>query len=447
MFKNQNPHQFKKWKENLKSHDLFSTFGRVTQVVGNVIEITLTHLPLGARVKIFDPQKGVSVDGEIVGFKKERGLVIPYQSPLGVSADCLVECVELDQKINVGDHFIGRIIDAYGNPLTGDPFPPNTVSESWPIIRAPLNPMLRKRVRNIFDTGIRSLNGLLTFGEGQRMGIMAGSGVGKSVLLGMISKYSSSDINIIALIGERGREVREFIEENLGEEGLKKSIVVVSTGDDSPLSRIRAAHVATALSEYYRERGKKVLLLMDSLTRIAMAQREIGLSVGEPPTTKGYTPSVFSLLPKLLERAGNSNSEGSLTAIYTVLVEGDDFQEPICDHARGILDGHILLSRKLAQKNHFPAIDILASASRVMIDISSKDHLELVSKLRDLLAEYEKNEDLINIGAYHPGTNKKLDQAIQLLPKIETYLKQNRSLHSNFSESFLDLQNLFLGLE
>jgi flagellum-specific ATP synthase len=271
---------------------------------------------------------------------------------------------------------------------------------------------------------------------------MAGSGVGKSVLMGMISRYSDAEINVIALIGERGREVREFLEENLGQEGMKKSVVVVSTGDQSPLSRVRAAHVGTAIAEYFREKGRRVLLLMDSLTRVAMAQREIGLSVGEPPTTKGYTPSVFSLLPKLLERAGNSNSKGSLTGIYTVLVEGDDFNDPVSDAARSILDGHVNLSRSLAERNHFPAIDILSSASRVMLDIADEKQLKAVAILRDLLAEFQKNEDLIHIGAYNPGLNPKLDKAMKLLPKIELFLKQDRMVVCNFSNSLNAMYDL-----
>ncbi|APJ03426.1 FliI/YscN family ATPase [Silvanigrella aquatica] len=434
MFSNHAISRLKKQRENPSINNLHEKFGKVVQVVGTVIEVTLSDVPLGALVRIFNRERTFSIEGEVVGFRKEKSLVIPFSDPVGVCANSLVQCIDREQKIMVGDHLIGRIIDGYGRPMIGEEFGSHQ-GIPYSIVRDPLNPLMRRRIKNHFDTGVRSINALLSFGEGQRVGIMAGSGVGKSVLMGMISRFSDADVNVIALIGERGREVREFLEENLGDEGLKKSVVVVSTGDQSPLSRVRAAHVGTAIAEYFREQGKKVLLMMDSLTRVAMAQREIGLSVGEPPTTKGYTPSVFSLLPKLLERAGNSNSKGSLTGIYTVLVEGDDFNDPISDSARSILDGHINLSRSLAERNHFPAIDILSSASRVMLDITTESHLKEVGVLRDLLAEYQKNEDLISIGAYNPGMNQKLDRVMKILPKIESFLKQDRSLVCNFSDS------------
>lgn len=441
MFSNQALSKLKKQRETQHSQSAFEKYGKVVQIVGTVIEVTLADAPLGALVRIFNREKTFSIEGEIVGFRKEKSLVVPFSDPTGVCANSLVQCIEREQKIMVGDHLIGRIIDGYGRPMIGDKFSEHQ-GVPYSIVREPLNPLVRRRISNHFDTGIRSINGLLSFGEGQRIGIMAGSGVGKSVLMGMISRYSDAEVNVIALIGERGREVREFLEENLGPDGMKKSVVVVSTGDQSPLSRVRAAHVGTAIAEYFREQGKRVLLLMDSLTRVAMAQREIGLSVGEPPTTKGYTPSVFSLLPKLLERAGNSKSKGSLTGIYTVLVEGDDFNDPVSDSARSILDGHINLSRSLAEKNHFPAIDILSSASRVMIDIATEKQLKDVSLLRDLLSEFQKNEDLINIGAYNPGMNPKLDKAMKLLPKIESFLKQDRSLNCNYDDSIHLLHEL-----
>lgn len=422
---------------------MYEQLGRVVQVVGTVIEVTLHDIPLGSFVRIFNKEKTYSIEGEVVGFKKDKALVIPFQNPVGVCADSYVQCIEREQKIHVGDFLIGKVIDAYGRPLDGSEMQFNEEESTyWSIVRDPINPMTRRRIDHPFDVGVKSINALLTIGEGQRMGIMSGSGVGKSVLMGMISRYSESDVNVIALIGERGREVREFLEENLGEEGLKKSVVVVSTGDQSPLCRVRAAHVGTAIAEYFREKGKKVLLMMDSLSRVAMAQREIGLSVGEPPTTKGYTPSVFSLLPKLLERAGNSDSVGSLTGIYTVLVEGDDFNDPVCDSVRSILDGHIHLSRFLAQRNHFPAIDVLASTSRVMIDIADRKQLLAASKLRDLMAEYAKNEDIITIGSYSPGMNQKLDRAMSLMPEIERFLRQDRFEHSSFLNSLEQFYHL-----
>lgn len=441
MFSNQALLKLKKQREIQNPQNTYEKFGKVVQIVGTVIEVTLSDVPLGALVRIFNRERTFSIEGEVVGFRKEKSLVVPFSDPVGVCANSLVQCIEREQKIMVGDHLIGRVIDGYGRPMVGENFGMNQ-GIPYPIVREPLNPLIRRRISHHFDTGIRSINALLSFGEGQRVGIMAGSGVGKSVLMGMISRYSDAEINVIALIGERGREVREFLEENLGSEGMKKSVVVVSTGDQSPLSRVRAAHVGTAIAEYFREQGKKVLLLMDSLTRVAMAQREIGLSVGEPPTTKGYTPSVFSLLPKLLERAGNSRSKGSLTGIYTVLVEGDDFNDPVSDSARSILDGHINLSRSLAERNHFPAIDVLSSASRVMLDITTEKHLKEVGILKDLLAEFQKNEDLIKIGAYNSGMNPKLDKAMNLLPRIEAFLKQDRMVVCNFNDSLNSLHEL-----
>ncbi len=408
--------------------------GKVMEVVGTVVEASLPGAPLGALVRIFDHKKTYSIDGEVVGFRRDRALIIPFSDPTGVCANALVQCVEREPKIRVGAHLIGRIVDPYLRPMTGQPIPA-LAGVPWSIVREPLNPLLRRRIDAPLDLGVRAMNTLLTCGEGQRIGIMAGSGVGKSVLLGMIARYTQADLNVIALIGERGREVREFLEENLGAEGLARSVVVVSTGDQSPLARIRAAHVATAIADYFRQGGKKVLLMMDSLTRVAMAQREIGLAVGEPPTTKGYTPSVFSMLPRLLEQAGNSDSDGSVTGIYTVLVDGDDFNDPVTDAARSILDGHVNLSRQLAARNHFPAIDILTSASRVMVDITDDRHQRSAGQIREWMATYQKNEDLISIGAYNQGSNPKIDQAIHMQARIEKFLRQGRNEVSNFGES------------
>jgi flagellum-specific ATP synthase len=408
--------------------------GKVMEVVGTVVEASLPGAPLGALVRIFDHKKTYSIDGEVVGFRRDRALIIPFSDPTGVCANALVQCVEREPKIRVGAHLIGRIVDPYLRPMTGQPIPA-LAGVPWSIVREPLNPLLRRRIDAPLDLGVRAMNTLLTCGEGQRIGIMAGSGVGKSVLLGMIARYTQADLNVIALIGERGREVREFLEENLGADGLARSVVVVSTGDQSPLARIRAAHVATAIADYFRQGGKKVLLMMDSLTRVAMAQREIGLAVGEPPTTKGYTPSVFSMLPRLLEQAGNSDSDGSVTGIYTVLVDGDDFNDPVTDAARSILDGHVNLSRQLAARNHFPAIDILTSASRVMVDITDDRHQRSAGQIREWMATYQKNEDLISIGAYNQGSNPKIDQAIHMQARIEKFLRQGRNEVSNFGES------------
>lgn len=413
--------------------------GKVLEVVGTVVEAALPGAPLGALVRIFDHRKTYSIDGEVVGFRRDRALIIPFSDPTGVCANALVQCVEREPKIRVGTHLIGRIVDPYLRPLVGQVIPA-MAGVPWSIVREPLNPLLRRRIDAPLDLGVRAMNTLLTCGEGQRIGIMAGSGVGKSVLLGMIARYTQADLNVIALIGERGREVREFLEENLGADGLARSVVVVSTGDQSPLARIRAAHVATAIADYFRSGGKKVLLMMDSLTRVAMAQREIGLAVGEPPTTKGYTPSVFSLLPRLLEQAGNSETDGSVTGIYTVLVDGDDFNDPVTDAARSILDGHVNLSRQLAARNHFPAIDILTSASRVMVDITDERHQKAAGLIREWLAIYQKNEDLISIGAYNQGANPKIDKAIQMQSRIEEFLRQGRNENSMFQ---LSKQQLF----
>jgi flagellum-specific ATP synthase len=412
----------------------FEKLGKVTQIVGTVIEATLPSAPLGALVRIFDGNAGLSVEGEVVGFRQDKALIIPFSDATGVCVDAHVQCLEREPKIRVGEHLIGRVVDAYLRPMAGPAFP-QSIGHSWAISREPLNPLTRRRIREPLDLGVRALNAMLSCGEGQRIGIMAGSGVGKSVLMGMMARYTEADLNVIALIGERGREVREFIEESLGEEGLRRSVVVVSTGDQSPLARVRAAGVATAVAEHFRECGKKVLLMMDSLTRVAMAQREIGLAVGEPPTTKGYTPSVFSLLPRLLERAGNSHTEGSLTGIYTVLVDGDDFNDPISDAARSILDGHVNLSRTLAARNHFPAIEVLTSASRVMIDITDEEHRRAAGFLRDMMAEIAKNEDLVSIGAYVRGTNPKLDRALEMRNYIEQFLRQDRHEVCTFSDS------------
>jgi flagellum-specific ATP synthase len=324
--------------------------------------------------------------------------------------------------MGVGPALLGRVIDGLGVPI--DDKGPVVVEEDYPIYAQPLNPMKRIPIRKPLDLGIRSINGLLTCGEGQRVGIMAGSGVGKSTLLGMIARYTEADISVIALIGERGRELRDFIEKDLQAEGLKKSVVVVATSDQPPLVRMRGAYIATAIAEYFQSQGKKVLLMMDSATRFAMAMREVGLAIGEPPTTRGYTPSVFAALPRLLERTGNFSS-GSITGLYTVLVEGDDFNEPVTDAMRGILDGHILLSRDLAARNQYPPVDVLSSNSRVMSDVTEEEQRTLAGKFKELMATYKQAEDLINIGAYKPGSNPKIDQALSRIEQMNAYLKQD----------------------
>jgi len=335
---------------------------------------------------------------------------------------------------------IGRILDGNGQPIDGKGAIPFGVE--YPMMGSPLNPLERRRLRESLDVGVRALNGLLSFAKGQRLGILSGTGVGKSVLMGMIARNTNADVNVIAFIGERGREVKEFIDENLGEEGLKRSVVIAAASDEPPLVRLRGAYIATTIAEYFRDQGNDVMLLMDSVTRFALAQREIGLSVGEPPTTRGFTPSVFSLLPKLLERAGTSSSKGSITGLYTVLVEGDDLNEPISDAVRAILDGHIVLSRELASHNHYPAIDVLNSVSRLMIDVVSKEHYDLAMKFKDILATYKSAEDLINIGAYTRGSNPKIDRAIQKYDLMVPYLKQGIFEGIDWRTSMNELKNI-----
>lgn len=409
-----------KYRAAIESAKPIRLHGKVTQVVGLVIEGYCPDTSVGAICEIW-PQEGEPILAEVVGFRNSKTLLMPLGEVRGVGLDSLITVRRDKASMGVGPRLLGRVIDGLGNPIDGKGA--LRVEDEYPIYAAPVNPMTRPPIRKPLDLGIRSINGLLTCGQGQRVGIMAGSGVGKSTLLGMIARYTEADVNVIALIGERGRELREFIEKDLQEEGLKKSIVVVATSDQPPLVRMRGAYIATTIAEYFQKQGKKVLLMMDSATRFAMAMREVGLAIGEPPTTKGYTPSVFAALPKLLERAGNF-PEGNITGLYTVLVEGDDFNEPISDAMRSILDGHIILSRSLAARNVYPPIDILASASRVMNDVTIKDHQELAGKFKEALATYRQSEDLINIGAYKSGSNPGIDYALSKYDWMMNYLKQ-----------------------
>ncbi len=418
--------------------------GKVTDVVGTVVEAHLPSSRLGTIVNI--SVKGqADVLAEVVGFRDDKALLLPYGNLSGISPGCAVSGRRTEDRITVGDHLLGRVVDPMMNVMVGDvpePIRPLVV----PVERDAPNPLLRGRVENKLSLGIRAMDSLLTFGEGQRVGIMAGSGVGKSVLMGMIARGSSADVNVIGLIGERGREVREFIERDLGAEGLKRSVVVCSTSDQSPLMRIRAAKAVTAVAEAFSAQGKRVLLMMDSLTRVAMAQREIGLAIGEPPTTKGYPPSVFSLLPRLLERCGPQIAgKGSISGLYTVLVDGDDFNDPIPDAVRAILDGHVNLSRSLAAKSHFPAIEVSTSISRVMHDVVDPEHWQLASTLRMLMGVYQENYDYIQIGSYQQGTNPTLDAAIKLMPAIETFLKQGITEKSTMEKAMEGMKKIFQG--
>jgi flagellum-specific ATP synthase len=362
----------------------------------------------------------------------------------GIKLGSRVLPVSKKVSVRVSPSLVGRVINDTGDPLDGKGPVRGT---DYPLFSTTPNPLKRQRISQAIDLGIRAINGLLTCGKGQRIGIMSGSGVGKSILLGMIARYSEASINVIGLIGERGREVREFIEKDLGEDGIKKSIVVVSTSEQPPLAKVRGALAVTAIAEYFRSKGENVLLLMDSLTRVAQAQREIGLAIGEPPTSKGYTPSVFALLPKLLERVGTSEESGSITGIYTVLVEGDDLSEPIADAARAVLDGHIVLSRELATENHYPSIDIIQSISRVMPDIVDMRHQEYASKFIEILATYKKFEDLINLGAYKDGANQKVDYALKMMDRLKKYLRQDISERCDIADSIQDLYLTFEEIE
>lgn len=413
--------------------------GKVTQVVGLVIEGYCPDTSIGAICEI-RPRIGEPIPAEVVGFRNNKALLMPLGDLRGVGLDSLITVRRGKASMGVGPQMLGRVIDGLGNPI--DDKGVLRTEEEYPIYASPVNPMSRPPIRKPLDLGIRSINGLLTCGQGQRVGIMAGSGVGKSTLLGMIARYTEADVNVIALIGERGRELREFIEKDLQTQGLAKSVVVVATSDQPPLVRMRGAYIATTIAEYFQKKGKKVLLMMDSATRFAMAMREVGLAIGEPPTTKGYTPSVFAALPKLLERSGNF-PEGSITGLYTVLVEGDDFNEPISDAMRSILDGHIVLSRDLAARNIYPPIDVLASASRVMSDVTSDEQRKLAGKFKETMATYRQSEDLINIGAYKSGSNNGIDYAILKNEGMLSYLKQAVHDPVTLHQSVADLKSLF----
>ena len=397
--------------------------GKVTQVIGLVIESKGPVVSVGELCYIHSHTEGVPpVPAEVVGFREGYVMLMPVGEMQGIGPGCEVVSAQKTLQVKVGDMLLGRVLDGLGNPM--DDLGPILSDVEYPLQAPPPPPLTRPRIHESLYVGVRAIDGLITMGNGQRIGIMAGSGVGKSTLLSMIARNTEADISVIALIGERGREVRDFIERDLGEEGLKRAVVVVATSDQPALVRIKGALTATAIAEYFRDQGHKVILMMDSVTRFAMAQREVGLTIGEPPATRGYTPSVFALLPRLLERAGTSE-KGSITGIYTVLVDGDDMNEPIADAVRSILDGHIVLSRAIASQNHFPAIDILPSVSRVMNEVVSKDHLKAAQNMRSLMAVYKDAEDLIHIGAYVKGSSKKIDEAIEKIDRINEFLCQD----------------------
>jgi len=417
----------------VKDIDPIMVKGKVTNIVGLVVEGHGPGSTMGGMCEIYSRDMEASIMAEVVGFRDKRILLMPLGDLDGIGPGSSIVARKSSPHVKVGPELIGRVVDGLGLPLDHKGY--IDVDTEMPIYGNPINPLEKKRITEPLDLGIKSINAFTTVGKGQRIGIMAGSGVGKSVLMGMMARNTRADVSVIALIGERGREVKEFIEKDLGEEGLRRSVVVAATSDQPALIRIRGAYLATTIAEFFRDQGKDVLLMMDSITRFAMAKREIGLSIGEPPTTKGYTPSCFASLPKLLERAGNTSSEGSITGIYTVLVEGDDFNEPIADAVRSIVDGHIVLSRDLAARNHYPAVDVLKSVSRVMPDVVDKSHMQVAHEVLELLAVYKDAEDLINIGAYVAGNNPRIDRAIEHVDRINSFLKQGINEKVTLEES------------
>lgn len=417
--------------------------GKVSKVIGTIIEGTGPSMPVGGVCKIFSPLASNRVRAEVVGFREGSLLLMPLEESDGVEPGSIIIADRYGATVDVGNGMLGRVVDGLGNPIDGKGA--IRKEKAIPLYAPPLNPLERSRINEPLDVGIRAINSLVTLGKGQRVAIMAGSGVGKSVLLGMMARFTKADVNVIALIGERGREVKEFIERDLGEEGLKRSVVVAATSDTSPLIRIRGAYLATALAEYFREQKKDVLLMMDSVTRFAMAAREVGLASGEPPANKAYPPSTFAHLPKLLERAGTSRGKGSITGMYTVLVEGDDMNEPVADAVRSIVDGHIVLDRKLAARGHYPAIDVLSSVSRLMSEVVDNEHLGWAYQFRGTLADYAKIEDLVNLGAYEKGHNKRADYAVDMIDELNRFLRQNINIASPMEKSLKEMASLLSG--
>jgi len=431
---------FEKYHKAVDKTDLVKVIGKVVQVVGLIIEAQVGGVSVGDLCSIRLEKNRSESYAEVVGFRENRVLLMPLGSTSGISPGAQVTAAGHPLLVRVGMDLLGRVLNGLGQPI--DSKGPIVGEKDYPLDADPPDPVKRPRVTDILKCRIRAIDGTLTVGRGQRIGIFAGSGVGKSTLMGMIARNTEADVNVIALVGERGREVRDFIEESLGEEGMKKSVVICATSDQPPLIRLKAAFVATAIAEYFRNQDKKVVLMMDSVTRFAMAQREIGLAAGEPPTTKGYTPSVFALMPRLMERSGTS-VVGTITAFYTILVEGDDMNEPIADHSRSILDGHIVLSRDLAARNHYPAIEVPHSVSRLMTNLVSDEHKQAGGKLREVLARYSEAEDLINIGAYVKGSNPKIDYALSKIDQVNNFLKQGTFDRVEYEETESQLIGIF----
>ncbi len=433
------PSVFQQMARQVYGAEPYSLTGKIENIVGMSIEASGGRAAVGDICRIYNGDSGGQVTAEVVGFKNDHILLMPYSDMNGISAGNFVRNTGRQLTLQVGEFLRGRIINALGQPIDGKgPFAggaPYCVGGNY------INPLQRPPIRERIQFGVKAIDGMITIGKGQRIGIFAGSGVGKSTLMGMIAKNVTADINVIALVGERGREVLEFVEKDLGPEGMKRSILVVATSDQPAMLRMRCPSVATGIAEYFRDQGYDVLLMMDSLTRFAMAQREIGLAIGEPPVSRGYTPSMYAEMPKLLERSGNF-SRGSITGVYTVLVEGDDTNEPIADTVRGILDGHIVLSRQLANSNHYPAIDVSASISRLMTEIVSPEHRQLASRIRDIMSVYEKNADLVSIGAYKPGTNRKLDFAMSKIDAVNGFLTQDVNEAFSYDQCVAEMAKL-----
>jgi type III secretion protein N (ATPase) len=430
--------------ENLISHleelELTTVHGRITEVVGMLIKAVVPQVRMGEVCLI--KRDGDPLMAEVVGFTRDEVFLSPLGEMTGIGPSSEVIPTRMPLHIKVGPELLGRVLNGLGQPIDTEKNGPLELQETFSVVNPPPDPLTRQKIDTPLSTGVRCIDGVLTCGKGQRMGIFAAAGGGKSTLLGMIAKQAMADVNVISLIGERGREVREFLEHDLGPEGMKRSVIIVSTSDQAAQLRLNAAYVGTAIAEYFREQGKTVILMMDSVTRYARALREIGLAAGEPPARAGYTPSVFATLPRLLERSGNSQN-GSITAFYTVLVAGDDMNEPVADEVRSILDGHIILSSELARQYHYPAIDVLSSASRVLGQITDKEHLQLIGKVREVLANYKKNELLIRIGEYKPGSDKNADFAIKYIDKVNRFLKQATDETSSFEETMVQLKALF----
>lgn len=433
---------FHKYQHNLSSVSTYSIKGKVTELTGLVIKAVVPGVRVGELCFIEPYHNRPPIKAEVVGFRDQEVLLMPLGDLEGIGLGNDVVPTGGYLSVRVGDELLGRVLDGLGDPLDEEARGPLACAEEYPVMTNPPAALKRRRVTKPISVGVRAIDGLLTCGEGQRIGFFAAAGVGKSTLIGMIARNTEAEINVICLVGERGREVRDFIERDLGEEGLKRSVVVVSTSDQPALVRMKAAYVATAIAEYYRDKGKKVLLMMDSITRFARALREIGLAIGEPPARQGYTPSVFSTLPRLLERSGNSD-KGSITAFYTILVAGDDMNEPVADESRSILDGHIILSRAMAARNHYPAIDVSESISRVMDEIIDDDHKAAARKVREIIANYEKERDLILIGAYEEGSDPKVDYAIEKIEEVNNFLKQGITESVTFEDTVEGLKGIF----